>query len=1850
MEALPQLPVPHGQLSRYISDNPDKSMIEIMEPYRKYEAELRGVFAQDRQNPALNDPYINVLPLFTKDTSCITTRARDLASESEEEKSKYIMALPDEQRRAHGSPATVGSIDEFQKNFNLFSESSLSELDWNNVVAAGSSVINCLLPVPEAFNVNKRKLREYYHEKFCPASDVDLFLYGLTHDEAVEKIKQIEQAVRDAILSEVTVVRTKYAITIASQYPVRHVQIVLRVYKSISEILTGFDIDAAGGAYNGKQVYVTPRALGSFITQVNHVDLSRRSPSYENRLSKYSHRNFEVYWADLDRKRVDPTIFERSFQRTLGLARLLVLERLPTSSARETYQNKRRQERGRPQLHRQNFRLFGNIKGNHEDEIADWLSEEDVSSYHTFTVPYGEKFHAKRIEKLCYTRDLLLNAEWNQSKDRKVYLHRHPAFFGRVQDVIEDCCGGCPVPVTSEETEVAEKEAEIYISGKVSFMIDDPGRQQIGSFNPLTEQDWTDMAYVGNTARLCQSIVDGDLDDVMNWLSQDGADPNQRDYTGRSPLQLAVTSSTAEIVKCLVDHGARLTARLADGKTALHMAAARGNSEIVKILMEKSISNEEEENDKQDRKRRAEKSESQPPTATEPETKGPSNSDEESGSEDEDSDGELIEATETAVDVVSVVTGSFVNVKNGASTDDDGQPEESEDEPDYYQIDLLAWDIPCSPLHLAIAAGHEHIVELLCDYGADSILPVKFLNHENAAILTLVLALSLPPAKAKSMAELLLRLGAMCSQAEGNGCTAFHRYLRSGKSEMVDLLLTNDRAAAKAAVNHLLMSGYSWNMNVEAPLQVAIENGDSIMAIKLLDIGARPEIDFDTWLKASQFSTGMHYSANNLEENKKMFKRNVEQPLLTAVRAASADVALRLIKGGANVNCLTPNSEQLLQNAYMRSYNKGESVLDILRHIIKQLSETVEEGRSAGKPKLVPGMDEYLAKLTPGSYLHTLVSYDIESKKKHFERSLECYEKDAKKDEVWSGLKEKQEALDSAVSELKRIEEAMLNAGAKTFAELYPDVETAKENNGNRYYAAEKEKDAAYDFDLWFHNDRNMTDSRRQGYIELMEAAWQGDISKIKSLTLQPWGVDQDQPPLMADIRDNHNHTPFSFAFLRGHYDTARAVLEIIQAQWTPQEKDEVRYKIEGDEDGDEDDEYSDDGEGYSDDDDDVSENHVRIVTEKVDKKYTIDNIGEVSMQIKSHTKPAERLMAGCRVFTFENGKFKDGEVHGTLFAHVIKNDDMTGLKELLDMAQHFSEAPKPGDEERKSTFTFKDEDFILAVRSGNTQALRQIIKKTGAGVPLDSLVKKSGVEIKQKPRYYQGLTVYGKKRKDWANAGRDMVVRTSGVQTPPLLHAALGGRLECVEFFLSDVPHRLYSEFSKTKQARDDSRLKHLMDAPGGFNRAISKWLGADNELVLHCAVMADPSPESNELVEYLVETCPGSLEKKAAGGCTPLMIACQLGRIGFAKILIAAGADQSTRNDKGENIVHAVIKPRSPVCRTRTLLNLLDADLRKHLFQQRRNLKENGTTPLHSWILAYNTRTYSGASTREVVAMLRLVLEYSGGEELDMLNGAGDTCLHSAIAQGQLAVIRHLVDFRPQLLYRENAVGRTPAELAGDQLAARVFQYRDSSRSSSAYHGGGGGEARRSALGLKERPPGEFLLDRVAQDEALRTRAEAMHAASGLAEAYTPHQLTRILGAMGLDNPQRWDRNDLQAPGLDARVVWDLCGVAMRRHAGGKRRLVSLNEANDVARRLGESDVTSRYFSVNSRRRAEDDDDDDDEDGDKNDDEDKKLSDFVRDSLHRAAEWLVQERDADAEKAIPECAQCHKHHTDEE
>jgi hypothetical protein len=76
-------------------------------------------------------------------------------------------------------------------------------------------------------------------------------------------------------------------------------------------------------------------------------------------------------------------------------------------------------------------------------------------------------------------------------------------------------------------------------------------------------------------------------------------------------------------------------------------------------------------------------------------------------------------------------------------------------------------------------------------------------------------------------------------------------------------------------------------------------------------------------------------------------------------------------------------------------------------------------------------------------------------------------------------------------------------------------------------------------------------------------------------------------------------------------------------------------------------------------------------------------------------------------------------------------------------------------------------------------------------------------------------------------------VVKATGMKIPPLLHAALEASTESVEWFLSDAPLRYYVEFGNSKAAREDPKLKHLSQAPGGFDRAVSKWLGVQSKSI---------------------------------------------------------------------------------------------------------------------------------------------------------------------------------------------------------------------------------------------------------------------------------------------------------------------------------------------------------------------------------------------------------------------------------
>lgn len=285
-----------------------------------------------------------------------------------------------------------------------------------------------------------------------------------------------------------------------------------------------------------------------------------------------------------------------------------------------------------------------------------------------------------------------------------------------------------------------------------------------------------------------------------------------------------------------------------------------------------------------------------------------------------------------------------------------------------------------------------------------------------------------------------------------------------------------------------------------------------------------------------------------------------------------------------------------------------------------------------------------------------------------------------------------------------------------------------------------------------------------------------------------------------------------------------------------------------------------------------------------------------------------------------------------------------------------------------------------------------------------------------------------------------------------------------------------------------------------------------------------------SEGLVEYLIKACPSSLEAKNVNNLTPLALACWLGKINLVKILIANGADQSVKDNQWRNILHLAFENASTESQLRAFMDLLDPELQSHLFTERASIQTgDGRQPLHYWIIKHKD-SFPGSPV-QYKKTLRFLLNISKGEGLDNLDGEGDTPLHGLIRQGADPVlIREILQFNPQLLYRENAVGMTPLQLAHD------LAVRDQLKP----------KARRHIWGQPDTSVANVLLNKSVYDFYQEAKGTGPYSDKGRK------------GGKGLLSV--------------AQQIDDIATEFMETYPG-KRRLVTLHEANDVARRLGET-----------------------------------------------------------------------------
>lgn len=146
------------------------------------------------------------------------------------------------------------STEAFKRKFELISDGLLKHLNWCNIIVAGGIVLAALVAVDNQY----RPPGEWSWTQ----SDIDIYLHGLSPIDANNKIRHIFDVFRSNLPSRmrILVIRNSKTITFYGDYPLRRVQIILKLSKNPREVLLNFDLDICAMGWDGSNLFMLPRA------------------------------------------------------------------------------------------------------------------------------------------------------------------------------------------------------------------------------------------------------------------------------------------------------------------------------------------------------------------------------------------------------------------------------------------------------------------------------------------------------------------------------------------------------------------------------------------------------------------------------------------------------------------------------------------------------------------------------------------------------------------------------------------------------------------------------------------------------------------------------------------------------------------------------------------------------------------------------------------------------------------------------------------------------------------------------------------------------------------------------------------------------------------------------------------------------------------------------------------------------------------------------------------------------------------------------------------------------------------------------------------------------------------------------------------------------------------------------------------------------------------------------------------------------------------------------------------------------------------------------------------------------
>ncbi|KAF8987599.1 hypothetical protein BDQ17DRAFT_1334968 [Cyathus striatus] len=1338
------------------------------------------------------------------------------------------------------------------------------------------------------------------------------------------------------------------------------------------------------------------------------------------------------------------------------IARLLVLEKLTSTDARDAFLLSRRTLRGRPNplaRYRKNKRKYnGDLKSELGIDLE--MNDYNVASLH---IPYGPRWDARRVEKLVYRTDLGMNSLFNpKNKGRR--LHRHPAFFGTIEECMDDCCEHCPEPVDEDEKVLQKEEDMHYIRGRISFMEENPGRQSItGSFNPIDVGEWSEQVYIKPMHKLFAAIARKDLESVKLILDESERDTasagvlthsdrkgkavrllDYRDHVGRTPLHLAIISDAEDVACELIDRGARIIARLVDGKTSLHLAAERRQEKVVRKLLERSAVNEEEA------KKAA--------------------GDKDHGKVDVDEGKE--EKNEQALKTIGILRMKMVMEQTLADKEGNTSdiPEEVEDVPDVLDVNLPDWDFGFTPLAYAVLFGDLPVMELLLGAGADVKLSMGQTAHVHSAPihpLTLTLLRNDEELTCKIVERLILA-GASSSTADNSLKTIFHRAVLLGRLSIVKKLVKCDLELARRSIALF-------------PSCERDEKRDYAMVATLLAAGAKIEFAEEDLTNAMQA----------------LDPTSRTDPVAETCMNQHDDLIELMLALGAPINVEIKDSLQPYNNKFVNKVNgrvaRGPyfflSEVEMSNLRVSLMSRSFQLRRADSETRMVksllaPGHRLLSLRLQsaipqpimepkvtvpnstvrggPPSSVSDVVSNDVKNRacvivpaaaseltgwKKYLlalrKDEMEVQRKIDQLNEVrewakWDEVRQRKETKDYFVG----VERLLVARGAKTWNELHPDNPMAYADAQlhsslfGRLSNIEPNPTVVLDPESYRYTYLSNLSSNRFGmstfipehlrgaYDDLFEACYSGDNEKIEQLCL-PVKKGAKSPLTLLDIfvtvklNSDGDYavtgwTPLFAALAGRRWSTAKLIVAIAAAQYQSDEAEEMKpKKFEVDNYVDSDDECE-CGRGYEGECEYVTTDELREQQRRQVKRASQSDAGGVPKQIRSK-----------------------GSIRG---------------------------------------WDLQPKAVELAVQIGrdNVDFLDEYIRRTGFGIDvktqsIDGEEDDGPINANDKNRTYLGLNVHGKKRSDLARKNDPNASNREDELVKPLLWDAIEHNAKAaVEYLSSERPLAAFKFYASSRRGEERAeRLRRIPDP----QKVLPEMIG--------CSVAVRSAPKPRAAAATLIGWKTNSL------GESPLTAAILGGYVDMIKLLFSK-APTLMEQTLHQNIKFIGYNPILLAVATGRDLAVIDILRSKSVSSAERDLVKganNGDLLAH--LLAKLPREVSEAllvqqskhcmNTPLLIAVksgslrcVKLLLPYAKAS-LTMRDAAGSIPLHAAVRRGFAEITQLLISAgHPETLYMENAVGNTMLEIASPvDLKGRI-----PAESSVAFYGYGG---RRMQLGMR-------------------------------------------------------------------------------------------------------------------------------------------------------------------------------------